>query len=156
MGVAVPHHIRARGAGAEDGLGSGKDPEKVAHKTPGRGRVACGPGKLAAAGLVLGVLPGHVKAIQKPGHGTGRLRGALVQEAGDKELDNGFPFKCYVSIIEPFDISVLSNRKPKTAFDPRHLLLPLFYHKAPGRGKRQGLRFLLRKVASGQWSVVRL
>ncbi len=149
----MPHHIGARGAGAEDGLGSGKDPEKVAHKTPGRGRVACGPGKLAAAGLVLGVLPGHVKAIQKPGHGTGRLRGALVQEAGDKELDDGFPFKCYVSIIEPFDISVLSNRKPKTAFDPRHLLLPLFYHKAPGRGKRQEFRSRVREVQSSKFKV---
>ena len=60
------------------------------------------------------VFPGHVQAIQKPGHGTGHLRGALIQEAGDEELDDGFPYKCHVSIIELIDISVLSNRKPKT------------------------------------------
>jgi hypothetical protein len=83
----MPHQVSAGGAGAEDGLGSGKDPEEVAHETPGRSRVSCRPGELAAAGLVLGVFPGYVKAIQEPGHGTGHLGGALVEEAGDEKFD---------------------------------------------------------------------
>jgi hypothetical protein len=90
----MPHHIGAGGAGAEDGLGSGKDPEKVAHETPGRGRISYCPGKLATAGLVLGVFPGNVKAIQEAGHGPGHVGGKLIQKARDKEFDAGFLFKC--------------------------------------------------------------
>jgi hypothetical protein len=92
LGVAMPHQVSAGGAGAEDGLGSGKDPEKVAHETPGRGRVPCRPGELAAAGLVLRVFPGNVKAIQEAGHGTGHVRGKLIQKARDEEFDAGSPF----------------------------------------------------------------
>jgi hypothetical protein len=64
----------------------------VAHETPGRGRIAYGPGKLAAASLLCRVVSGNVQARRKFGHGTGHLRGALIQETGDKELDDGFPF----------------------------------------------------------------
>jgi len=35
------------------------------------------------------------------------------------------------------------NGKPKTAFDPRHLFLPLFYHKERGWGKGQALGLLI-------------
>jgi hypothetical protein len=86
----------------------------VAHETAGRGRIACRPGKLAAASLLCRVVSGNAQARHESGHGTGHLRGALIQEAGDEELDDGFPYKCHVSIIELIDMSVLSNRKLKT------------------------------------------
>jgi len=101
----------ARGAGAEDGFGSVKDPEKVAHETPGRGRIACRPGKLAAAGLLRRVVSVNAQAGQESGHGTGHLWGTLVQEAGDKELDNGFPLKYRVAMRELVHIPVVSNQK---------------------------------------------
>jgi hypothetical protein len=67
----------------------------MAHETPGRGRIAHRPGELATAGLVLGVFPGNVKAIQEPGHGLGHLGGALIQKAGDEEFDTGSRVTCH-------------------------------------------------------------
>jgi len=86
----MPHQVSARGAGTEDGFGPGKDPEKMAQEAPDRGRISRRPGELAAAGLVSRVFPINLKARQQPGHGFGHLRGALVQEARDKEFNMGF------------------------------------------------------------------
>jgi hypothetical protein len=90
-------------------------------------------------------MSGNAKARQESGHGTGHLRGALIQEAGDEELDDGFPYKCHVSTIELIDISVLSNRKPKT--ENRKLALThaisscrsfITKSRVGGRGRRFG------------------
>jgi hypothetical protein len=99
LGIAMPHHVGAGGAGAEDGLVSGKDPEKMAHEAPGRGRISRGPGELTAAGLVCGVFPGNVQARQEAGHGFGHLGSKLIQKARDKEFDAGFPFTCHNQIF---------------------------------------------------------
>jgi hypothetical protein len=113
----MPHQVSAGGAGAEDGLGSSKDPEKLAHEAPNRGRISRRPGKLAAAGLVLRVFPGNSQAGQKPGHGFGHLGSQLIQKARDKEFDAGFPFKCCKSKnltfrYFPFVSSTTENCKP--------------------------------------------
>lgn len=73
--------------GADNDVSTAKDLEKMTHETAGGWPITAIKGELAAAGLVGGVMPGNVQAVQEVTEGMGHLGGELIDITGDKELN---------------------------------------------------------------------
>jgi hypothetical protein len=59
----------------------------MTHETASGWPIAGIKSELAAAGLVGGVVPGNVQAVQEVTEGLGHLGGELIDITGDKELN---------------------------------------------------------------------